>query len=405
MKVTPIQVSVRELTRDYQVDTSTNQVTGYGGALDIRPKYQRNFVYKPHQQEAVIDTVIHEMPLSIMYWAVTATDPDTGEPSAFEILDGQQRTLSLCAYLNGDFSYTEAGSKNPKGWKNLSAEQQQAILDYEITVYLCQGDDDEKLAWFQRINIAGEQLTDQELRNAVYAGPWLEDAKETFSNPASTFNARYAGKEGFFKGDANRQEILETVLKWRAHAENQVSKKAGGAPSTTIESYMASYQHEANAADLIQYANAVCTWVESTFIADPKKDHYAAMRSLPWGEYFNLYSAALSGVSKRETVARIHALMGDEEVTKKNGIWLYLLTNDTRYLSLRGFSPAQKETLYAQQNKHCAAPGYTNHDPDQTFDLAEMQADHITPWSKGGKTDLDNGQMLCAACNRAKSGM
>lgn len=402
MKVTPIQVPVRELVRDYQVDTSTNQVTGYGSALDIRPKYQRNFVYKPAQQEAVIDTVIHEMPLSIMYWAVTGTDPDTGEPSRFEILDGQQRTLSLCAYLNGDFSYTQPGTATPKSWANLSSTQQQAILDYEITVYLCQGTDDEKLAWFQRINIAGEQLTRQELRNAVYAGPWLEDAKATFSNSSSTFFQRY---EKLIKGDPNRQEVLETVISWRTDAQVRANKKAGHTGKvTTIESYMADYQHASNAGDLIGYAESVMSWVERTFVSNAQNDIVAPMKGLPWGVYFNQYAHALDNAQKRETVARVHELLQDEEITKKAGIWAYLLSNDTRHLNLRTFSTKQKQQMFYQQKRTCAAPNWTGHDPDQTFELHEMEADHVTPWSQGGVTETSNGQMLCKACNRAKSG-
>lgn len=402
MKVTPIQVPVRELVRDYQVDTSTNQVTGYGSALDIRPKYQRNFVYKPAQQEAVIDTVIHEMPLSIMYWAVTATDPDTGEPTSFEILDGQQRTLSLCAYLNGDFSYTAPGTATPKSWANLSSTRQQAILDYEITVYLCQGTDDEKLAWFQRINIAGEQLTRQELRNAVYAGPWLEDAKATFSNSSSTFFQRY---EKLIKGDPNRQEVLETVINWRTDAQVRADKKAGHTGKvTTIESYMADYQHASNAGDLIGYAESVMSWVERTFVGNAQNDIVAPMKGLPWGVYFNQYAHALDNAQKRETVARVHELLQDEEITKKAGVWAYLLSNDTRHLNLRTFSTKQKQQMFYQQNRTCAAPNWTGHDPDQTFELREMEADHVTPWSQGGVTETSNGQMLCKACNRAKSG-
>ena len=167
MKIELHEISIREITENY-IDNAENGVTGYNGKLNIRPKYQREFVYKDKQRNAVIETIVKGFPLNVMYWVKNSDD-------AFEVLDGQQRTISFCQYVNGDFSI------NSRAFQNLTITEQQQILDYKVMVYFCEGNDKEKLDWFKIINIAGEKLTDQELRNAVYTGAWLSDAKLKFS--------------------------------------------------------------------------------------------------------------------------------------------------------------------------------------------------------------------------------
>src|SRR5690606_23188166 len=161
------EITVRELTDGYE-DNEEGGVIGFGGKLDIRPPYQREFIYKEKQRDAVIDTILKNFPLNVMYWAVR-------EDGNFEVIDGQQRTISICQYVNGDFAYMF------KYFHNLKDDEKQKILDYKLMVYICSGTDSEKLEWFKTINIAGENLTDQELRNAVYSGSWVTDAKRYFS--------------------------------------------------------------------------------------------------------------------------------------------------------------------------------------------------------------------------------
>ncbi|GHT70309.1 hypothetical protein FACS189452_10950 [Bacteroidia bacterium] len=226
MKIELKEITVRELAEGYK-DSQENGVVGYGGKLDIRPPYQREFIYKDKQRDAVIDTVTKEFPLNVMYWAVR-------EDGNFEVIDGQQRTISICQYVNGDFSIKIGDDL--LAFHNLQNDQQAQILDYKLMVYFCSGTDSEKLQWFKTINIAGEKLSDQELRNAVYSGSWVSDAKRYFSKngcPAFKIGNDYLG------GSAIRQEYLETAISWLS----------GG----KIEEYMSQHQHDANATALWIY--------------------------------------------------------------------------------------------------------------------------------------------------------
>lgn len=201
MKIDLQKVKIADLFDGF-ADNGEQGVSGYSGKLNIRPAYQREFIYKEKQRNAVIDTVRRGFPLNTMYWAVAGDD--------YELMDGQQRTISICQYVSGDYSVMVDGS--PKSFHNLAADQQQQIRDYELSVYVCDGTDSEKLDWFKIINIAGAQLTDQELRNAIYTGPWLADAKRWFSrnNPPAVQD----GRDKLVNGSPNRQEILETALDW-----------------------------------------------------------------------------------------------------------------------------------------------------------------------------------------------
>src|SRR3990172_5937008 len=173
MEIKLQEITIKELAEDYQ-DNSEEGVSGYGGRLDIRPPYQREFIYKDKQRDAVIDTVTKEFPLNVMYWSVRAD-------GNYEIIDGQQRTISICQYIEGDFSVNVGNFPEKRAFHNLQKDEKEKILNYPLTVYLCSGTDSEKLEWFKTINIAGEELTDQELRNAVYHGSWVSDAKRHFS--------------------------------------------------------------------------------------------------------------------------------------------------------------------------------------------------------------------------------
>lgn len=360
MKIELREVKIRDLVEGYQ-DNDEAGVVGYSGKLDIRPPFQREFIYKDKQRDAVIDTVTRDFPLNVMYWAVR-------EGGDYEVIDGQQRTISLCQYTEGDFAY------KGRYFHNLQSDEQERILDYKLMVYLCSGTDSEKLEWFKIINIAGEKLTDQELRNAVYAGSWVTDAKRHFSKtgcPAYNLGSDY------MTGTPIRQDYLETVIKWINDGD--------------IESYMAKQQHKPNANELWLYFQKVMAWVTATF---PK--YRKEMKAVRWGGVYNEFKDAEHDSAKLEE--QVASLMADEDVTNKRGIYSYVLDGQEKHLNIRAFSPNQRREAYERQKGICAVCG--NH-----FGLEEMEADHITPWHTGGKTEAANCKMLCLDDNRRKGGV
>jgi hypothetical protein len=364
MKIELKEISVRELANGYQ-DNAENGVVGYGGKLDIRPPYQREFIYKDKQRDAVIDTITKDYPLNVMYWAVR-------EDGNFEVIDGQQRTISICQYVTGDFSYKSMY------FHNLQNDRQEQILNYKLMIYLCSGTNTEKLEWFKTINIAGVKLSDQEMRNAVYSGSWVSDAKKYFSKNNC---AAYGLGGDYMSGAPIRQEYLETVIGWIC----------GDDSSDAIEKYMAKYQLEPDAHELWLYFQSVVNWVKAVF---PK--YRKEMNSVEWGFLYNEFEDQRFDPKKLEE--EITELMQDEDVTNKKGIYPYVLNRKERHLNIRGFSPNQKREAYERQKGVCVRCG-------KSFDLNEMEADHITPWHEGGKTSADNCQLLCKDDNRRKSGI
>ena len=364
------KVTVREITEGYFNDAEEG-VVGYDDQLDIRPKYQREFVYKDKQRDEVIRTVMKGLPLNVMYWVDRGEEyeDDPDEPR-YEVLDGQQRTISLCEYVDGTFSVDD------KYFNNLPSDTKKKILDYELFIYVCNGTDSEKLDWFRIINIAGEQLTEQELRNAVYAGSWVSDAKRYFSKtgcPAAQL------ADDYLKGSSIRQEYLETAILWAASAEG-----------ISIEQYMARHQGDPTAQALWSYFRSVIDWVQAVF---PKKRR--EMKGLPWGLFYNEHGKR-TDLEPKALEERISELMADEDVTRKSGVYEFLLTGNERALSIRAFDKRDARAAYERQKGVCPLCG-------DHFEFDEMQADHITPWSKGGKTIPDNCQMLCRDCNLKKS--
>ena len=362
MKIQMHEIAIRDIFNGY-LDSAENGVVAYAGELNVRPAFQREFVYKDKQRDEVINTVKKNFPLNVMYWV-------KGDNGGYELLDGQQRTISICQYLNGDFSL------DYQYFHNLTQEEQQQILDYKLMIYICEGTNKEKLDWFKIINIAGEKLTNQELRNAIYTGTWLTEAKKYFSK---TSCPAYQIANKYLKGTPIRQDYLETVLKWIAAKEN-----------TEIELYMAKHQHDPNAAELWLYFNNVITWVKTYF---PK--YRKEMQGVEWGLLYNKHAGKpLDAAALEKEVAK---LMADTDVTKKAGIYSYVLDGDERNLSIRAFDARMKREAYEKQQGiciHCK----------QHFELEEMEADHITPWHLGGATIASNCQMLCRDCNRRKSG-
>ncbi len=358
MKIELHNIKIKDIFDGYQ-DSEEEGVVGYGGRLNIRPKYQREFVYGDKERAAVIDTINKGFPLNVMYWM-------KNNDGTFELLDGQQRTVSFCQYLNGDFSV------NGKYAHNLTADQKEKIENYDLFIYICEGTDSERLDWFRIINIAGVKLTEQELRNATYPGPWLTDAKRHFSK---TGCPAYGLAEKYMAGSPIRQDYLESVLKWTS----------GG----KIEEYMAKHQHDDNASELWQYFQTVIAWVQTIF-----PNYRREIKGLEWGELYNKYHE--NSYNSQNLEAKIAELMQDEDITNKRGVYEYLLSGDERHLSIRAFSDSMKREAYERQKGICAKCG-------QHFEIEEMEADHITPWSQGGKTIAENCKMLCRDCNRRKS--
>lgn len=368
MQIVKTQIKIRDLIKGYTDNQKTGQVQGYGGKLDIRPAYQREFVYKDKQRDAVIDTVVKGFPLNVIYWAKTGSD-------TFEVLDGQQRTISICQYCDNDYSV------GFRYFKNLTKEEQDAILDYELDVYQCEGTDKEKLDWFKIINIAGERLTEQELRNAVYAGTWLSDAKKRFS--ARNCTAERLAKN-YLSGSVIRQDYLETALSW-------ISAKEG----TTIEDYMAKHQLDDNAGALWSYFSQVIEWVKSVF-----PNYMKEMKGVEWGLLFNEFGTQFPNVDK--TSKEVKRLMMDEDVTSKKGIFEYILSGREKVLSIRAFTPNMKREAYERQNHKC--PYCEAEGVNKEWQIEEMEGDHQKPWHEGGRTISENCVMLCKAHNREKGG-
>jgi hypothetical protein len=296
-----------------------------------------------------------------MYWV-------KNEDETYEVLDGQQRTISICEYVTGTFSI------NSLYFHNLTNGEKEQILNYKLMVYFCEGDDKEKLDWFKTINIAGEKLTNQELRNAIYTGTWLTDSKKYFSK--SNCPAYNIANE-YLTGSAIRQDYLETAISWFSN--------------DNIEDYMAKNQHKPNANELWLYFTSLINWIKVVFPRYRKE-----MKGVNYGILYNKFKNEEFDAIKLES--EITKLMQDEDVTKKSGIYEYVLTRNEKYLSIRAFTDKQKRESFERQDGICPKCNVK-------FEINEMEADHITPWHQGGKSISINCQMLCKHDNRIKSGV
>ena len=366
MKIELHNVMVWDLTKWYS-NSDEEWVIWYSWKLDIRPKYQREFVYKEKQRDAVMDTLRKEFPLNVLYWAVR-------EDWTYEVLDWQQRTISICEYVNWSYSIKDK-DWNIKYFHNLTKEQQEQILNYKLMIYFCEWSEEEKLAWFETVNIAWEKLFQQELRNSVYTGPWLSDAKLHFSK--SNCVAKNLWND-YITWDPIRQELLEKALKW-------IIEKQG---IDRIETYMAKHQLDKDADELWQYYQDIVNRIIKLF---PKK-----RKEMKWLERWHLYNKYWNEKYNSQFLEeKIAELMKDDEVTNKKWIYEYLLSSDEKYLSLRAFTEKQKAEAYEQSWWICAVCW-------KHFEREEMHADHKIPWSKWWKTEINNCQMLCKKCNLEK---
>ena len=320
MKIQLKEITVRELTKDYQ-DNEEQGVVGYGGKLDIRPPYQREFIYKDKQRDAVINTIEKKFPLNVMYWAVR-------ENGDFEIIDGQQRTISISRFVEGDFAFNE------RYFHNLQKDEQEETLNYKLMVYLCSGTDSEKLEWFKTINIAGVPLNEQELLNAVYSGPFVTLGKEEFSNSQ---NANIQKWSAYVAGSADRQKFLERAFDW-------VSKG-------NIGDYMSQHRFDTNITELKNYFTSVIDWVSTVFI-----DVESEMQGLEWGRLYETYrKQPYNSKTVSEEVKKLYA---DPYIKSRKGVFEYILGGsvDTKLLEVRVFDEATKKSTYAYlcQEHHCS---------------------------------------------------
>ena len=384
MEIKRIAVTINDLCAGYVNDSETDIEQGvyaYGGKLCVRPAFQRAFVYDRKQENAVIDTALKGFPLNVMYWV------DNGD-GTYDCLDGQQRTISLCNFVDGITHFKGSWLNGGKETylhtiERIDPERTKAFLNYELEVYVCKGTKAERMEWFRTINIAGEELYEQELRNANYVGKWLTDAKRHFSkaSPASTVKCpaeRVGGQ--YTNKNANRQEILAQVISWIVDSDKDED----------ICQYMEDHVNDNDASELWTYFNNVIDWVKEIFPGVYDK----GMASVNWGKLYNHYGD--EDLDPDEISAKFDELI-EFKATKELDVSVakiceYCITRDDKLLKHRQFSEPQRSTLYKRQNGICPDCG-------EHFIKAEMQAHHIVPWYNGGLTDLSNGVMLCKECH------
>lgn len=355
---------------------------GMGGRLTIQPEYQRNYIYADGKRDvAVIDSVLKGYPLGVIYFVKTAD-------GRFEVLDGQQRITSLGRFVNGKLGIKDENGL-PQSIGSMPKEMREMFLDTHLLIYECEGTESEIKEWFRTINIAGIPLNNQELLNAVYSGPFITAAKAVFSNSQSSKVQMWGA---YVSGAVNRQDFLATALQWVSRGK--------------AEEYMRDHRFSSDIRELVNYFDSVIDWVRSVF---PFVE--SEMRGLPWGELYERYYATPYNPTYMKRRAR--ELYADPYVKNRRGIFEYLLggETDTRLLDIRIFDEATKRAVYARQTEEAKAAGISNcpycaigHDASahKIWKQSEMDADHVTAWSKGGKTDIQNCQMLCKHHNRAK---
>ena len=359
---------------------------GLGGKLTIQPEYQRNYIYADKggsKEQAVIHSLLKEYPLGLIYFNKVGAD-------RFEVLDGQQRITSIGRFVTNKFAIMDGG--NPKNFDSLPADQQARILDAKLLIYECEGPETKIKQWFETINIAGVPLNAQELLNAIYSGPFVTKAKEEFSNSQ---NANIQKWSAYVKGSANRQEFLECALDWVSKGD--------------IGSYMSAHRNDTNINDLKNYFNSAIDWVSTVF-----PDVLAEMKGLEWGRLYELHHS--KSYDPKKMSGAVKELAADDEVTNRRGIFEYLLggSTDTKLLAVRVFDEKVKKASYAKQTQAAEAKGESNcplcvigHEANKgrIYKLTEMDADHVSAWSKGGDSSAMNCQMLCVTHNRAKGNL
>ena len=357
---------------------------GLDGKLTIQPEYQRNYIYNDGVKDvAVINSILKGYPIGLIYFNQTGDD-------TYEVLDGQQRITSIGRFVGGKFAVKDDNG-HEQYYSGLSHEQREKILNTPLLIYVCEGTEPEIKDWFKTINIAGVPLVPQEIRNAVYSGPFVTRARETFSNSGNSLVQKWSA---YVAGDVKRQAYLETALEW----------VSGG--KENIDGYMSKHRQDDNIDELKNHFNTVIDWISSVF-----DDVRPEMKGLEWGRLYDTYHQ--NKYDSATVAASVRKLYGDEFVENRRGIFEFILGGETDFklLNIRVFDDKTKKIAYERQTAAAEAKGVSNcsycaigheSNKDRIWSLSEMDADHVTAWSKGGSTDAANCEMLCKSHNRAK---
>jgi hypothetical protein len=359
---------------------------GLAGRLVIQPEYQRHYIYGDGRRDvAVIDSLLKGYPLGLIYFNVNTAN------KKLEVLDGQQRITSIGRFVTGKFAIKVDGKEQV--FSSLSKDDQEKVRKSELLVYECEGTESEIKEWFKTVNIAGVPLNDQELLNAIYSGPFVTAAKAEYSNSNNAYMQKW---QAYVKGDPKRQEVLEVALSWVAASQG-----------LSIDAYLAKHRHDPAIDGVKTYFTSVIDWVGSVFADPPEKE----MRGLDWGRLYEQYHA--TSYDPAAVSADLAALLGDSAITKRKGVYEYLLSGKAKpeLLSVRIFDDKTKAAVYKSQTDAAKAAGVSNcptcasgsnTNQARIYAAKEMEADHVTPWSRGGATDPSNCEMLCVPHNRAK---
>ena len=377
-------VTIKEICKGFTYNEAEEKgLFGWNGKLTIQPEYQRNYIYADGKKDvAVIDSILKGYPIGLLYF----NEPSPGK---YEVLDGQQRITSIGRFLQDKFAIMDS-NRTPQYFSSLPQNLQQKILNTPLLIYICQGTEQEIKEWFKTINIAGVPLNEQELLNAIYSGPFVTLAKEEFSN---SHNSNIQKWSAYIRGSVQRQDYLATALEW-------VSKG-------NVSDYMSKHRMDTDIIELKSYFNSIIDWADSVF-----KGVKDEMQGLDWGRLYETYHK--TPYNRDELWDKVEELYQDPCVKKKSGIFEYVLggCTNTTLLEIRVFSDAVIKSVYTSQTKEAEAKGISNcpicagsNNPNQQkriYKLKEMDADHVTAWSKGGATDINNCQMLCKTHNRMK---
>lgn len=376
--------TVGDICKGFMFDQNENKgLFGLNGQLIIQPEYQRNYIYDDGKRDvAVIESLLKGYPLGLIYFV-------KNKDGKYEVLDGQQRITSFARYVNQSWQFAVEIDGKPRYFSTLDADLQKKIVDTSLTIYVCEGEPSEIQTWFKTINIVGVPLSKQELRNAAYHGPFVTAARSIFSN---TVNSNMSRWKTYVKGNPQRQEILETALDWVSHHD--------------IETYMAKHRNDTETTELVSYFETVVDWIDSIFEYTGSE-----MCGQPWGDFYEKYRK--NAYSKEVINKRLDELLSDTQVSDKRGIIEYLLggEKETKLLNVRVFDQKTKKAVYKRQTEEARKKDISNcplcaigHDANakRIYKESEMEADHVTAWSRGGATDEKNCQMLCKTHNRAK---
>lgn len=382
--------TIRELTQGFTYNELEEKgVYGLNGKLVIQPEYQRGYLYaEKGRDKKVIESILHEYPLGLIYFVVGKNDQGDDQ---LEVLDGQQRITSIGRFVIGRFAVIVDGQEHT--FNSLPQDKQDLIMDTKLLVYVCEGTETEIKQWFETINTAGIELNKQELRNAVYSGSFITDAKKKLSRSTDPLQQKWGA---YVKGDPKRQEVLETALLWMAQYKN-----------TTIDRYLSDHRHDDNADELLTYFETVINWAGARF---PGKSR-SQMRGLNWGAFYEEYGE--QPYDSEATKKRVDELFGDPNVKKKRNIYEFILGKEQKpqLLDIRFFEESTKQQAYKVQTEKAVKEGVSNcpycvqedkENKTKIYDIKQMEADHVTAWSRGGASTLENCQMLCIVHNRIK---